>query len=91
MRTSNGMLSADKRLLVKMVVFFNFFLKSDFSNVPSNSLSKVAKIVFPRFFSRVIPNVYTNALLETMLNQHGFMFVFLKIKLANVTPFDRPE
>ena len=34
----------------------------------------------------MISNVYKNALLETMLNQHGFMCVFLKIKFANVRP-----
>ena len=32
-------------------------------------LCVVAKIAFPRFFSRLISNVYANALLETMLNQ----------------------
>ena len=93
-RTSNGMLSSVKRLSVTMVVFSSFFSRVIFLMSPQIGClkwCKVAKIVFPRFFSRVISNVYTNALLETMLNQHGFMCVFLQIKFANVTPFGRPE
>ena len=40
----------------------------------------------------MISNVYTNALLETMLNQNGFICAnLLHIRFANVTPFDRPE
>ena len=53
---------------------------------------KVAKITFQRVFFRVISNVYTNALLETMLNQNSFICAKnLQIKFANITSFDRPE
>ena len=94
-RTSNWMLSSVKRLLVTMVVFLNFFSRVIFLMSPQIvclKWCKVAKIAFPRFFFRVISNVYTNALLETMLNQNGFICAkFLQIRFANVTPFDRPE
>ena len=34
----------------------------------------------------------THALLETMLNQNGYICTkYLPIKFINVTPFDRPE
>ena len=90
------MLSSVKRLLVTMVVFSSFFSSVLFlSNVLSNSLSKMLKsqkLYFQKFFYRVISNVYTNALLETMLNQNGFICAkFLQIRFVNVTPFDRPE
>ena len=90
------MLSSVKRLLVTMVVFSSFFSSVLFlSNVLSNSLSKMLKsqkLYFQNFFYRVISNVYTNALLETMLNQNGFICAnLLHIRFANVTPFDRPE
>ena len=40
----------------------------------------------------MISNVYTNALLETMLNQNSFICAKnLQIKFANITSFDRPE
>ena len=53
---------------------------------------KSQKLYFQDFFSTVISNVYTNALLETMLNQNGFICAkFLQIRFVNVTPFDRPE
>ena len=79
-----------------MVVFSSFFSRVLFlSNVLSNSVSKMMKsqkLYFQNFFSRVISNVYTNALLETMLNQNGFICAnLLHIRFANVTPFDRPE
>ena len=75
-RTSNGMLSSVKRLLVTIVVFSNFFSRVIFLMSPQIVCLKwciVAKIAFPKFFSWVISSVYTNALLQTMLNQHGFM------------------
>ena len=89
------MLSSFKRLLVKMFVFSSFFSRVIFLMSPQIGClkwCKVAKIAFLRFFSRVISNVYANALLEAMLNQNCFICAkFLHIKFANVTPFDRPE
>ena len=84
-RTSNGMLSSVKRLLVTMVLYSNFFSRVIFLMSPQIvclKWCKVAKIAFPRFFFRVISNVYTNALLlETILNQNGFICVFYKFNL----------
>ena len=63
---------AFKKLSVTRVVFSSFFSRVIFLMSPQIvclKWCKVAKIAFPRFFSRLISNVYANALLETMLNQ----------------------
>ena len=93
-RTSNGKLSSVKSSLVTMVVFPNVFSRVIFLMSPQIFCLKWcqgSKIAFPRFLSRVISNVNTNALLKKMLTQNGFICVFLQMKFANVTPFGRPE
>ena len=63
---------AFKKLSVTMVVFSSFKPRVILLMSPQTvclNWCKVAKIAFPRFFSRLISNVYANALLETMLNQ----------------------
>ena len=89
------MLSSVKRLIVTMVIFSSIFSRVMFlmsAQIVRLKWCKVAKIAFPRYLSRVISSLNTYVLLETMINQIGFICAkFLQIRFANVTPFDRPE
>ena len=74
-----------------MVIFPSFFSKVMFlisAQIVRLKWCKVAKIAFPRYLSRVISSLNTYVLLETMINQIGFICAkFLQIRFVNVSQF----